>query len=136
MTEVKHDQSSYSLLLVEDDPIASSFISKAISLKFPGLRLLVAENGQRGLALYKEHRPEIVLTDIKMPVMDGITMSAEIKALNPKTIVTVISAYCDTQQYQTTAGEIGIDHCLTKPIDYKSLFQTIEKCLAEIESKK
>lgn len=122
-----------SLLYVEDDPDARDLINRAISLKFRNLRLLTAENGAVGLQLYREHRPEIVLTDIKMPVMDGMTMAAGIKAQQPDAVIAVISAYCDTQQYQANAAEIGIVHCVSKPVDYKALFATIEKCLSEVK---
>ena len=67
-----------------------------------------------------------------MPGMDGIAMSAEIKKLNPSAIIAVMSAYCDTQQYLTSAEELGIRYCLTKPIDYRLLFATIDECLAEV----
>jgi YesN/AraC family two-component response regulator len=122
-----------SLLYVEDDPEARDLVNRAIALKFRNIRLLTAENGAVGLELYEEHRPEIVLTDIKMPVMDGMTMAAEIRGRHPDTVIAVISAYCDTQQYQADAVEIGIIHCVSKPVDYRALFATIEKCLSEVK---
>lgn len=130
--EPRNSEGIYSLLYVEDDPMARDMINQAISLKFRNVRLFSAENGAIGLELYKEHRPDIVLTDIKMPVMDGLTMAAEIRELQPEAIITVVSAYSDTDQFQARADEIGFNHCIRKPVDYRNLFATIEECIAEL----
>jgi YesN/AraC family two-component response regulator len=121
-----------SLLYVEDDPEARDLVNRALSLKFRNIRLLTAENGAVGLELYQKHRPEIVLTDIKMPVMDGIMMAAQIRGQQPDAVIAVISAYCDTQQYQANAVALGITHCVSKPVAFSKLFATIEKCLSEV----
>ena len=86
--------------------------------------LYVAANGREGLALYKECYPEIVLTDIQMPDMNGLVMSAEIKALNPEQCIVVLSAYNDVE-YLFRALELGIQHYITKPI-------IIERLLAKL----
>jgi YesN/AraC family two-component response regulator len=64
-----------------------------------------------------------------MPVMDGIEMASQIKAINPSAIVIVVSAYNNTE-YLLNAIEIGINHYVLKPIDFDKLFATIDKCLA------
>lgn len=123
---------TYLMLYVEDDPTTRSLLNTAISFKFPNLRVMTAENGKVGLELYQEHRPDMVLTDISMPVMDGIAMAAEIKELDPAAVITVLSAYCDTQEYLATMQEIGILHCVGKPVDYRELFATLEQCIREV----
>ncbi len=55
-----------------------------IPLKFPDVELYTAENGKAGLDIFHEHAPDIVITDINMPVMDGIKMATEIKAAPPR----------------------------------------------------
>lgn len=119
------------ILYVEDDPVTRNILCKMIPLKFHGIDFHTAENGKVGLELYKEHAPDIIITDINMPVMDGIKMSAEIKTLRPEAIIIIVSAYSDTN-YLLNAIEIGINHFLLKPIDYKKLFVTIDKCIAGI----
>jgi PAS domain S-box-containing protein len=125
------DYQTISILYAEDDPVTRDLFSRMIPMKFPGVRLHVAENGMNGLALYREHTPEIVITDINMPILDGIGMSAEIKALRPETVIIVVSAYGDTN-YLLDAIEIGVNHYVLKPIDHKKLFTALEKSIAGI----
>ena len=124
-------QPQISFLYVEDDPVTRNIMEKIFHLKLPGVALPVAENGRVGLELYKKHAPEIVITDVNMPVMDGIEMAAEIKAVNPGAIIIAISAYSNTE-YLLNAIEIGINHYVLKPIDFDKLFATIDKCLTGI----
>jgi YesN/AraC family two-component response regulator len=124
-------QPPISFLYVEDDPVTRNIMEKIFHLKLPGVSLHVAENGRVGLELYKKHAPEIVITDVNMPVMDGIEMAAEIKSVNPGAIIIAISAYSNTE-YLLNSIEIGINHYVLKPIDFDKLFATIDKCLASI----
>ncbi len=119
------------LLYVEDDPVTRNILGRMIPMKFPDIEFFAAENGEEGLALYREKEPDIVVTDINMPVMDGIRMATEIKARRPETIIIVVSAYSDTN-YLLDAIEIGVNHYFMKPIDYKKLFVTIAKCMTGI----
>jgi YesN/AraC family two-component response regulator len=66
-----------------------------------------------------------------MPVMDGITMVDEIKAIRPETIIIIVAANCNADYL---LNDIEIDNCVAKPIDYKILFAIIEKCVAGIAS--
>jgi PAS domain S-box-containing protein len=116
------------ILYVEDDTVTRDILAGMIPLKFPDVELYTAENGKTGLDIFKERTPEIVITDINMPVMDGIRMSTEIKALRPETAIIILSAYGDTG-YLLDAIEIGVNHYILKPIDYKKLFMTIAKCV-------
>lgn len=124
-------QQKISLLCVEDDPVSRDLIYRMISMKFPVLELHQAGNGKIGLDLFREHMPQIVMTDIKMPIMDGVTMAGEIKALCPQTKIIIVAANCDADYL---LNDKEIDHCVVKPIDYKILFAVIEKCIADIAS--
>ena len=121
-----HEQ--ISLLYVEDDQVSRDLVTRMIRMKLPGIDLHTADNGAAGLDLYRSHLPQIVVTDINMPVMDGIRMTAEIKALDPNAIVIVVSAYSDTH-YLLNAIDIGVNHYLLKPIDQKKLFPLLERCI-------
>jgi YesN/AraC family two-component response regulator len=124
-------QSKISLLCVEDDPVSRDLISRMISMRFPDVELHLAKNGMIGLDLFKRHMPQIVLTDIKMPVMDGVTMASEIKTLCPETKIIIVAANCNADYL---LNDKEIDNCVVKPIDYKILFAVIEKCIADIAS--
>ena|ERR1035437_2840410 len=122
-----------SLLCVEDDPDSREIIRVMISKRFPGIEILLAENGMVGLDKFREHMPQIVMTDIKMPVMDGVTMVGEINALCPETKVIIVAANCNADYL---LNDKEIDHCVGKPLNYEILFAIIDKCIADISSKK
>jgi PAS domain S-box-containing protein len=123
-----YTQPRIAILYAEDDEVTRNILAKMIPLKFPDVELYTAENGKTGLEIFKERGPDIIITDINMPVMDGIKMATEIKALRPETIIIILSAYGDTN-YLLDAIEIGVNHYIMKPIDYKKLFMTIAKCV-------
>jgi signal transduction histidine kinase len=122
-------------LYVEDDPDARELVSSMIARKYPGMKLMVAEDGGVGLKLFQQYQPEIVLTDMRMPVMDGLQMAAEIRRLSPEACIVAITAYSDTD-HLLTAIEIGFNHYLLKPVDYRKLFATIDQCLAMLSLKR
>src|SRR5689334_9880690 len=108
----------HSLLLVEDDAISRINLVTIIQAKLPGIELLVAEDGNTGLELYKKHTPQIVIADIKLPMIDGIRLASEILALNPATNIIVITAH-NNMQYLLDAMKMGISRYVLKPIDHK-----------------
>jgi len=124
--------SGHSLLFVEDDSEARALVAKAISFRFRELTLFSADNGMNGLDLFQKHQPEIVLTDIKMPEMDGITMAGKIRELHNDAVICVLSAYCDADQFKERIEHLDIFECLVKPVDYRALFATIDRCLATL----
>jgi len=126
-----YDLSGIGLLYVEDEADARGMVSKMLAMNYPKLTLLSAENGAVGLELYREHTPEIVVTDINMPVMDGLRMSREIKALTPEALIIAVTAHSDTS-YLLNAIEIGIHHYVLKPINYEELFGVIDKLLEQL----
>jgi PAS domain S-box-containing protein len=130
-----YDLTGIALLYVEDEADARSMVSKMLSMNYPTLKLYSAENGAAGLDLYREAAPEIVMTDINMPVMDGIRMSREIKALNPEARIIAVTAHSDTS-YLLNAIEIGVHHYVLKPINYEELFGVIDKILEQIVLKR
>ncbi len=120
-----------SLLYVEDEPEIRGLLSGVLARKFPSLELLIAENGKSGLELFKERRPEIILTDIRMPIMDGIQMAREIRGIDSTASIIVISA-CSETDYLLEAIKMGISRYVLKPIDHKMLFEAINDCIARI----
>jgi YesN/AraC family two-component response regulator len=118
------------VLYVEDDELTRAAVSAPLDRRVQ--TLLQAENGRAGLELFRLHRPGIVITDIRMPLMDGLMMAREIKALDEKTQILVTTAHNDTS-YFLDAIDIGIDRYVLKPIDHEKLFSGLEKCMAAIQ---
>jgi len=132
---VPYDLSGIALLYVEDEIDARNMVGKMLAMNYPKLKLYTADNGAAGLELYRENEPEIVMTDINMPVMDGIRMSREIKSLNPEASIIAVTAHSDTS-YLLNAIEIGIHYYVLKPINYDELFSVIDKILEQIVLKR
>jgi YesN/AraC family two-component response regulator len=99
---------------------------EALQTYYPKLKLLTAANGAEGLQLFREARPQLVLTDIRMPLMDGIQMAAGIKAIDPEVYIIGLTAYND-RSFLSTAADAGFSECILKPVDYGTLFASINK---------
>jgi PAS domain S-box-containing protein len=129
------DVSMISILYVEDEQEAREILGSILVRKYPDILILFAENGKMGLKLFKQHQPDIVITDISMPLLDGVKMAAKIKSLNPETAIIAVTAYSDTK-YLLNAIEIGINHYVLKPVDYRRFFSIIDKSIATIMMEK
>jgi YesN/AraC family two-component response regulator len=117
----------FSMLFVEDDNVVCLAIGRILTMEFPDATVYTAENGLIGLELFKEHTPEIVITDINMSVMDGIEMAGKIKSIKTDTKFILITGYSD-KKYLEKISEIGFDDFIIKPLDIRKLFAAIEKC--------
>ncbi len=117
------------ILYVEDDEISRKSLGLIIKRRYPEIALLLAANGKEGLDMYKTWRPGLVITDIIMPVMDGIRMIKEIREINPDVGVIVTSASCDVESF-SNAVDLDPRFYLCKPIDLNRLFDTINELLA------
>jgi CheY-like chemotaxis protein len=120
-----------SLLFVEDDTLVCEITGNMIAKKFPDITVYTAFNGRIGVELFKEHVPDIVITDINMPDMDGFQMANEIKRLKADTRFILVTGYSDNQ-YLNKFSEIGINNHIAKPVIFGNLFEMIEKCINEI----
>ena len=116
------------ILIAEDDPVAREVLSMTLPKRFPQVTPLLAQNGKEGLELFERHHPAIVLTDIAMPVMDGLDMARAISAASPETVIIGISAQ-GGEDYLRRAARAGIRFHVDKPLDLKTLFAEIERCL-------
>jgi len=120
------------ILYVEDEPNVRVMLGQFIS-RFCET-IYIAENGEEGLELYKKHSVDIVISDIKMPKLNGIDMVEEMKKINPKQLVIFTTAHIDSE-YLFKAIELQIDGYISKPVDLDKLKVQIDKCLLEIEAK-
>jgi len=126
-------ESQVSVLYVEDDWETRVNLAEIIGVLFPCVSLLLAEDGAGGVKLFKQHRPDIVITDINIPVTSGLKMATEIKAINPATEIIALTAYSNTS-YLMEAIEVGINHYLLKPVDFKQINDVLGKALASVRA--
>ena len=120
-----------SVLYVEDENDVRNFTSKLLSSLLR--KVYVAQDGQEGLTLFKEHKDDIdlIVTDINMPKMDGLTMCSFIKEINSEIPLVVTSAHNDTN-FLKKAIEIGVNTYAMKPIDLYQLVESIIKAMEPI----
>ncbi|GFO59663.1 hypothetical protein GMST_19880 [Geomonas silvestris] len=123
----------FSILYVEDESETRENLAEIIGRQFPDVQLYLAQNGAEGMQLFIEHRPDLVLTDINMPVASGLKMATEIKAVSPATEVIALTAYSNTE-YLLSAIETGVSHYLLKPVDVRQISAVIGKALASVRS--
>ncbi|HOI83325.1 MAG TPA: response regulator [Campylobacterales bacterium] len=113
--ELKKEAQNLSVLFVEDDPSFLNILKELLEKFFPTVE--TAMDGEEGLAKYKEAGSfDIVITDITMPKMDGLTMSENIKSINPSQHILAVSAHSDADKL-IKAIDIGVDSFLLKPVD-------------------
>jgi len=122
---LKNQPIDVAILYVEDEPTTRETVSAMLERQIR--TVYRAADGKEGLSVFKARRPEIVITDIRMPVMDGLEMARAIKALAPRTHVIVTTAHNDTEFF-LDAIDIGIDQYVLKPVDRNRLFTAIKQC--------
>ena len=127
------------ILVVDDEPDLQELIKQKFrnKIKANEYEFHFAVNGVEALEkISNDGAIDLVLTDINMPVMDGLTLLTKINELNNKLLRSVIvSAYGDMENIRTAMNRGAYDF-ITKPIDLKDLEVTIEKSLKEIEEYK
>jgi signal transduction histidine kinase len=121
------------LLLVDDEPGILKVLG--ISLADRGYRVLTAENGEGALRVFHEARPEIILTDIKMPGMDGIELLKRIKGESPNTEVIMITGHGE-MELAIQSLKYDASDFITKPIDDEALEIALRRALEKLSYKR
>lgn len=118
---------SLTLLYVEDDELTREIFSEFLS-RLVGV-LITAENGAEGLNAYQEHNPDIVITDIQMPVMDGMTMIHEIRTLDTfKPIPIFVMTAFDQVEYLKRSIPLDVCEYVFKPLDSAKFTESLLAC--------
>jgi YesN/AraC family two-component response regulator len=120
------------VLYVEDDIETQKLIKRM--LEFSLKEVFVASDGKEGLSIYKEKHPDIVMTDICMPNMDGLEMSEKIKEIDSEQQIAIFTAFND-DEYLKKASELEIGTYILKPFDRKQFFNSLNYLAMVIESR-
>lgn len=118
-----------SILYVEDEKNIQGELAEVIGMFCEELYL--ADDGVKGLEQYKEHQCDIVISDIKMPFMDGIEMSKKIKEINNNAHIVFTTAFSDVEYFQE-ALELQVDGYILKPMILQLLEKKIKAIIATI----
>ncbi len=119
-------ESIQNILVVDDEDEARLGLSKLLSIK--GYKVFTAANGIEALEVLRNNPASIIITDIKMPGMDGLTFLREIKKLIPGVKVVIITGYGEVETY-LEAMNLGAIEFLHKPIELNDLFKVIKKVI-------
>ncbi len=112
-----------SLLYVEDDENVREIFTRGLKRKVKNL--YVATNGQEGFEKYQEHNPDIIVTDIKMPIMSGLEMTRKIREVDNYIPIIITSANGEVDIF-LEAIELNVNGYVLKPIDKNKLFNAIQ----------
>ncbi|EMC0745726.1 response regulator transcription factor [Campylobacter jejuni] len=116
------------ILVVEDEIKTRESLINVLSERFS--KVIGAQNGDEGLKKFKKFKPDLVITDIAMPVMDGLDMAREIKEISDDVPIVVLSAYSEKERLLRSI-DIGIDKYLIKPVDIEELFKVLDCLVGE-----
>lgn len=120
----------YKLMIVDDEYATRHGLKVCIDWASYGIEVVgEAENGKRGLELVEQLRPDIVLSDVRMPYMDGIEMSKLLKQQHPEIKIVFISGYDDIEYLKSAMKVDAVDYIL-KPVNLVELQAVIEKIMA------
>ncbi len=116
------------ILVVEDEIKTRESMINVLSERFS--KVIGAQNGDEGLKKFKKFKPDLVITDIAMPIMDGLDMAREIKEISDDVPIVVLSAYSEKERLLRSI-DIGIDKYLIKPVDIEELFKVLDCLVGE-----
>ncbi|EAK8716097.1 response regulator transcription factor [Campylobacter jejuni] len=116
------------ILVVEDEVKARESMINILSERFS--KVIGAQNGDEGLKKFKKFKPDLVITDIAMPIMDVLDMAREIKEISDDVPIVVLSAYSEKERLLRSI-DIGIDKYLIKPVDIEELFKVLDYLIGE-----
>jgi len=120
----------FSILYIEDDTKLRKSLCKFL-LEYTN-KVYTAKDGKEGLDVFKKKHPQIVITDIKIPFINGMKLAKYIRILSPNTKVIILSEL-DDQDYIKNSINLGIFKFLKKPIDTSKLLNTIYKAILQIK---
>ena len=118
----------YRILIVEDEPISLEMLSKTLKEDF---NVLTADNGKKGFELYKKFNPHIIISDLNMPIMNGIELIQKIRELDQNSKI-IITTFKNDVQTLLQATELKLFKYLIKPIDFIALKNIIKESIEEL----
>ena len=121
------------ILIVEDEKRIAQLLKDAISDCF--FSVVIAKDGIEGLKKFKTFKPDIIITDIMMPLCDGLDMTIKIKELDSFIPIIILSAHSDKEKL-LKAIDVGISKYFIKPFDPKEVIEHINKIAPNLHKQK
>lgn len=131
---MRQADSSFKMCVIDDIKSTVEMIATKIPWEAYGIQVAgTARNGEEGLRLIREVRPDIILTDIRMPRMDGLEMTRQIIDLLPDCIVIILSAYTDFE-YAKQAIRLGAFDFVKKPFSIQEMTKVVLEAKQALEN--
>jgi two-component system, response regulator YesN len=125
----------YTVIIVDDEPIIKKSLTKLIEMKFPQFKVIgYADDGREALSLTKKLRPNLIITDIRMPEMDGLELIHHIETLGLDIKIVVVSGF-DEFEYAQHAMRHGAVDYLLKPIKPDMFYKMLEKVESHLKNR-
>jgi len=122
------------LLIVDDEPLIRRGIKSLVDFDKLNIdQVIEAVNGEDALAKFDQYQPQLILADINMPKMDGLTFAEKVKEKNPATKIALVTGY-DYFDYAVQALKLGVDDYILKPISKKDIEEVIQKLIKKLEA--
>ena len=128
----KPSDTSEMVLVVDDDPVTLECLMETVRLF--GLGVCAASDGVQALRMFEEHQPSIVLTDVRMPNMDGLALTHQVKARRPDCPVIIVTGYGD-ESTTVAALKAGASDFLHKPFQISELKDTLQRTLSLVRAR-
>ncbi len=126
----------YKVVIIDDEPIIAEGLGKSVDWgKFGASVAGIAFDGEEGLKLIREIRPDIVFTDIRMPCMDGLTMIAAIRSEFPETQIAILTGYRDFD-YAQRAISLGVARFLLKPSKMDEIMEALDAMTGRLSERR
>lgn len=124
------------VLMVDDEELTREGLRMSIPWESLGIsQIFMAEDGEEGLRMALELKPDIILADVRMPRMDGITMAFEIRKTLRQCRFIFISGYCD-KEYLKSAIQLSAVNYIEKPIEPSEVVDALKKSILQLEEEK
>jgi len=125
---------TYTFVIADDEPIIVRSLSVALPWAELGFELAgSASNGEEALAVVKAVKPDVLITDIRMPIMDGLQLLAETKRASPSTVVIMLSGFGEFAYAREAIRLAAFDYIL-KPIDHEELERTMKQVRLQLDA--
>lgn len=118
--------SAKEILVIDDEQMILEMLEQILASA--GYEVHTVQGGQKALEFYAEHPTELILTDIKMPGIDGYHILKEIKALNPEARVVLMSGYSNDFSIRE-AIDLGADEFIVKPFRGADILKVLESAM-------
>lgn len=126
-------ESNYSLLIVDDQQGVRRLLYEAFNDE--GYNVRMAGGGQEALRLVSQEMPDLILLDIKMPVMNGLETLRELREIDPDVPVMMMTAYGELEVVEA-AKKLGVRHYVVKPFDLNEVRLLVKAMLADVGQRK